>query len=203
MTEFWPWLRSLFDNWVKQVTSGAITALLALAAIFYHLPRWIPLAWFIGALFVASYYSWRAERRARLTTNTDTGQRIVYIESTRSLLQRLRLRLGDMRAELQQHRGTSSATNHAAGVDQILTAIFDPVRTAAIGDSGLESLVHDRATRVAAMLSSHEWDFNPSRPGGFYQRGINQITQLQGLIYDTHEQLGALITRLQGEAPHR
>jgi hypothetical protein len=191
MDEVWPWLKSLFDTWAKIVTGGIVPAtILAASLVFPVIPRWLVGLWLLIAIPVASFYSWRGERRARQQAEIASAQRAVYIESTRSLLLTLRRRLGDMRSELQQHQGTSSASNHAAGIDQVLTALFDPVRTAALADPGLEARIHDRAVRAAAMLSSRKWDFRPTRPGGFHQNAIAQITSLQAEIYDLYNQLG-------------
>ncbi len=191
MNELWSWLRSLFNTWAKIVTGGIVPAALLLATIIFPaVPRWLVAAWLLVAILVASFYSWRAERRVRLQAEAASAQRRALIESTRSLLMTLRQRLSDMRAELDQHHGTSTPSNNAAGIEQILTALFDPARTAAVADSGLEARIHDQAVRTAAMLSSHRWDFNPSRPAGFFHDGVSQITALQSQIYDLYEQLG-------------
>lgn len=194
MSELWTWLRSLFDTWAKIVTGGVVPAALLVASFLFHaIPRWVVGVWLLLAILVASFYSWRSGRLATQRAEEASAQRGLYIASSRSLLLTLRQRLGGMRSELQQHRGTSSASNHSAGVEQVLTALFDPARTAAVADRGLEARIHDRAVRAVAILASHQWDFRPNRPGGFHERAISQIVALQSEIYQLYEQLGKKI----------
>ncbi|MGC2650155.1 MAG: hypothetical protein WA304_05055 [Candidatus Cybelea sp.] len=191
MSEVWTWFKSLVDTWQKLVTGSAITALLLVLSTLHVLPAWATPAWLVIAVAYASFLSWRVESRQRLAESPNARQRKLYIESTCSLLQALNVKLSSMQAEVQQHHGTSSASNHCTGVEQVLTSLLDTKRTEAIGNSGLEARVHNCATMAADMLCSKKMEFRPGRPMGWVNKMTQDISGMRQRLLGLCEQLRA------------